>query len=155
MASSFQCKFQNSFVRHIPKYCVLDAVRIVFLIYLDFSYVNFFVQSLLILQDPFSGLKHTILQIWIWTSYLEVIPNSYISRTYFFFLSVFNKLALSDLSHIIRQIYLHMDTNVENGSVNEDIEERNYELVDNLRLGLKYLNNIYKLPSFISINYFL
>ena len=48
-----------------------------------------------------------------------------------------------------------MDTNVENGSVNEDIEERNYELVDNLRLGLKYLNNIYKLPSFISINYFL
>ena len=36
------------------------------------------------------------------------------------------------------QIYLHMKINVENGSVNEDIEERNHGLIDNLRIGLKY-----------------
>lgn len=72
---------------------------------------------------------------------------------FFFFLSVFNKLALFDLSHIMGQIYLHMKINVENGSVNEDIEERNHGLIDNLRIGLKYLNHTYNLPSFISINY--
>ena len=46
-----------------------------------------------------------------------------------------------------------MKINVENGSVNEDIEERNHGLIDNLRIGLKYLNHTYNLPSFISINY--
>lgn len=54
---------------------------------------------------------------------------------------VSSKLLAPNLSYIVGQVYLHMESNVEKRSVNDEMEEGNHDLGDILRTGLTYLNN--------------